>query len=256
MARKLNYTGRRRISQKDVQIEMIRVSDGLAFNAKVNLERYDLPDDSQVWVEAYRRASRMHFPFGTKSEPQVPVDRLLAEFDSADAIQFRVRVTAVGDEHGKLLGVADRIQPAGSVSEDVNTTSLLGLSSAPLNGRVWAVELDENGPFLVLDDQIEDRHIIAGSDAFVSLVLPQAFRDILMHLLILESTIWEEDDDSAWQNKWLDFAQRMPGAGDMPERSQENRDELVEWIDDCTAGFCRGIESMRRFELMRRENEA
>ena len=118
MARKFNYTGRRKIAQKDVQIELIRVSEGLAFDAKLELDTYDLPLDAQVWVEAYRRASRMHFPFGTKSTLQTPADRLLTEFDSSDAIQFRVRVTAVGDEHGKLLAVADRIKPAATEDKD------------------------------------------------------------------------------------------------------------------------------------------
>jgi len=258
MARKFNYTGRQRVSQRDVQIELIRASEGLAFDARIELNEYDLPSDAQVWVEAYRRASRMHFAFGTVSVLQAPVDRLLAEVDSPDAIQFRVRITAVGAEQGKLLAVADRIKPAATDDPSESTTSLLGLASAPLHGRVWAMQYHDNGPYLVLDESIENRHLVAASSAFVSLVLPEAFREILMRLLTLRVESWEEDDETAWQSKWLDFAQRIPGAGSMPERADQGEDEgaMIDWIDDCTACFARSIESLRCFELLQKESDA
>lgn len=256
MARKFNYTGRRKVLQQHVRIEVTRISSGLGFDAELDLGGYKFPEDAEVWVEAYRKANRMHFDFGTISTQEPCADRALHEFDSPEGIQFRVRVTAVGKEHGKLLGVADRIKPSATPDSETYTTALLGLASAPLHGEVWGVQFEDVGPFLVIDDSIEDRQVVATSDAFTSLVLPAVFSKVLLQILVLEPDGWDEEDETEWQNKWLDFAQRIQGAGDLPERIHENRTELMEWIGDCTAAFGRRINSMKQFELMRAEGES
>lgn len=52
MRRRLNFTQRRRISQTDVNIRLIQdETPPLRFEAKVNLDGYDLPPGAHVFLE-------------------------------------------------------------------------------------------------------------------------------------------------------------------------------------------------------------
>src|SRR5437016_2570906 len=101
---RLNYTGRKRLNRKDVQILLLEPSGGpLSFEAKLKLAEYKFPADALVFVEAYRQTQWMRFTFGKVGAVVPPVDRRLTEFDSPDGILFRVRVTSSSDREGVML---------------------------------------------------------------------------------------------------------------------------------------------------------
>src|SRR3989442_1117841 len=95
MIRRINYTGRRRISRDDVKIVLYESNGSPAkFDAKLELASYGLPDDAIIFVEAYRQTFLMRFNFGTVSKIEQPSDHFLAEFESPEGILFRVKVTS------------------------------------------------------------------------------------------------------------------------------------------------------------------
>src|SRR5258708_5063469 len=103
MIRRFNYTDRLRIRRSDIRI-VLREKDGqLEFDADLrSLAEYDLPPDSFVFVEAYRQTNWMRFDFGQLGAISPDANRVLSQFDSADGILFRVKVTPNGDTHTLL----------------------------------------------------------------------------------------------------------------------------------------------------------
>src|SRR5687767_8442029 len=98
MIRRFNYTGRKRINRSDVKFTLQPADDvHFMFDATLNLAKHELPPEAVVWVEAYRQTRLMRFDFGTIARPQQPANRKLTEFDTSDAILFRVKVTSTSD---------------------------------------------------------------------------------------------------------------------------------------------------------------
>jgi hypothetical protein len=113
MLRRFNYTGRKKIKQEDVPIQLIGKGPVLEFEADfASLTKYEIPADAKLFVEAYERAAYMRFDFGTVGSISTPTraERLLTEFEGSDAIRFRVKVVDAGHE-GQLLAEADGIFP-------------------------------------------------------------------------------------------------------------------------------------------------
>jgi hypothetical protein len=115
----------------------------LNFNADLRLTDHELPAEALVFVEAYRRTTWMRFPFGTVADIQAPPPerRRLSEFDSAEGIRFRVKVTQPRDEH-ILLAAADRI-PLGKPEDEADKEALLPVVPVELGDEVWRVDLDD-----------------------------------------------------------------------------------------------------------------
>src|SRR5262245_13025146 len=99
--RRINSTGRLRIVRDDVTVNLRRDQAGaLSFSATVDLNGYKLPGAALVFIEAQRQTTFMRFPFGTVAQPRPTGSTALSEFVSADALQFRVKVTSESEERG------------------------------------------------------------------------------------------------------------------------------------------------------------
>src|SRR5438045_682878 len=126
--RRINSTGRVKILQEDARILLRIDPEGvLAFEASLSFERYRLPGDALVFVEAYRQTTFMRFPHGTVATPRPAHDasRRLTEFPSRDALLFRVKVTSTGERLGVLLAEADRIHVSADEEQPDHRIALL-----------------------------------------------------------------------------------------------------------------------------------
>src|SRR4030095_6528310 len=108
MSRRLNFTGRKKISRTDAIIRLLRNDNTLGFVADLRLGDYQLGDTEsapRVFVEAYRSASMLwkRFDFGRIGTIKAPAESSLEEFGAPDGILFRVKVSADGEYLGKLL---------------------------------------------------------------------------------------------------------------------------------------------------------
>lgn len=196
---------------------------------------HELPAEALVFVEAYRQTTWMRFPFGTVADIQAPSTekRRLSEFDSAEGICFRVKVTQPQDEH-ILLAAADRI-PLGKPEDETDKETLLPVVPFELGDEVWRVDLDDEPRLLVNKSASADWRQTALSPVFVSLVYASALRQILAS--ILASGHRDTEDDTDWRSKWLRFATLLPGVDPELPPKEEGEDATLRWADDAVTAF-------------------
>lgn len=228
---RFNFTGLKKINRRDIKI-LLNTSEEIAdFNAELMITEYKFPPDSQIFVEAYRQTSWMRFSFGTVSEIRKPVDTQLSIFDSPEDIQFRVRITATGENQGMMLGEADRLRAHGEHDDDDERAPLLRVRQADIGEEIYKVQFEPH-PVLLINSATGDWRSVVSSPLFQSLVAPSIFRSILIYILVISDAYDPEDGDSAY-SKWLRFANSLPGV------SEYDKDDPMNWIDDAVDAFAK-----------------
>lgn len=244
MIRRFNYTDRLRIRRSDIRI-VLREKDGqLEFDADLHaLAEYDLPPDSFVFVEAYRQTNWMRFDFGQVGAISPDANRALSQFDSPDGILFRVKVTPNGDTH-TLLAEADAIPLARPDQSEGPRTPLLPVKSQKLGDEIYRVDFLGVRPLLLINSEAGNHADIGRSPAFVSLVYPAVFREILTRILLVE----KHDDDSNpddWKSQWLRFASLNPGLGELPD--PDDTEARSDWIEKAVSVFAKQLQTRAKF---------
>ena len=232
--RRFHFTGRQTIAAKDVRIAIEEAAERPVFQvSELALAPYELPGDASVWVEAYREATCMRFRLGTVSHlclEELP----LTEFDTVEAIRFRIKVTSLNPPTvGQLLAVADRLTPD---QGDTGTSALLPVKPDPgLGQQVFRLTFDDE-PILHINDKIADWRDVVRSRRFTSLVFPQVLRMILEHILA-EEPLPDVDDPSDWRADWLRFVTSFLQMQPFTVMDQEQ--ELTRtWVEDAVSAFC------------------
>src|SRR6478736_4782518 len=111
--RRLNSTGRKRITRDRVTIKLTPPLDAFSFpsaTAQVNLTQLGLDATARVVLEAYFRSSSMRYPCGTVEALSIPTPMTLTDIDRGGAIQFRLLVIAP-DDSGRILASAEGLKP-------------------------------------------------------------------------------------------------------------------------------------------------
>ncbi len=237
--RRINFTGRQRLRAEDVEIKLYDdMIPPKCEIANLNFEGYEFPSDALVYVESYRQTSYMRFSCGTVGNLKIPDNLTLDEFDSPDAIKFRVKVTSAshptkGQLLAELSGISDRrIESLLTVVPDSN-----------LDHEVFRVDFTDE-PILLINAKLDRWKEVATEPVFTSLVYPAALRTILTRVLCIEEHTDTEDPDD-WHSRWLRFAKNNLGASDPPiETDIEVRDE---WIDNTVAAFCKNNQVYHSF---------
>ncbi len=242
MIRRINYTGRRRISRDHVQI-IIQEGNPAKFNAKLELAAYRLPADAIIFVEAYRQTLLIRFNYGTVSKIQPPSDLSLNEFESTEGILFRVKVTSQSPEKGKLLAEADRIKFR-RTEEEEERVPLLPVVPQDLGHEITKIDFADE-PRLLINSAVGDFRNLALSPFFICLIYPQVLREILTRILRIER-YYDTDDPEDWKSRWLQYAMMLPGIEKPPEEDEEL--QIDDWIDEVVAAFSRKHEMLQHFQ--------
>ncbi len=255
MIRRFNYTGRQRILREHARITVNVPAQGLpTFTADMELANYHLPATAQVYIEAYRHTSLMRFDWGTIAECRGRNGAELAEFGTAEGVKFRVKVVEPPGAHSngrpaQLLAIADRLSPRRVVDSVEQAVSLLPVDFADID-EVWRLQFDQDdseGPILQVNRRlVNDRQALVRSEQFATLVLPQVFRQVLEHAVLVAEG-GETDDSDDWRIPWLAMARRLPGVGPLPPIDDDHQDEAEDWIDVCVGAFFRQFKFGRRF---------
>jgi hypothetical protein len=255
MIRRFNYTHRQRISHADVQVLLSHDGETLRFDAELQLDRYDLPPDASLYIEAYYRTEYVRYSYGTIGAPVPCEDRSLSDFSIPDNILFRIKVVDESSAHGRLLAVGDRIAPHSPESTEKRKICLLHVEhSNELGDRVWKLDLNQDWPLLLINSKVDGlREIVRNDDSFFALVYPEITQAILREILF-ERGIDEVslDDDASWESLWLRFAAARTG----PPPESETDNERNEWIERAVTDFC-GIQQVReryRNAIERKQN--
>lgn len=248
---RLNYTGRKKIFRHDISITVFDNNGILSFDADIKTDHYRLPENAEIYVEAYRQAVWMRFPYGTIKNLKKPENRRLFEFDSLDGILFRVKITQSDGMHGKLFALADRIRPRKPEEGDAKKPDgILPVKSQEMD-CLWRIDFSDDRPVLLISKQAGSKDAICRSKEFISLVYPAAFREILCRLLIDPPD--DSDDMDNWRCQWKEFIKILPGIDDLPDHSEENQHE--EWLDEAVDAFSRAQNVLNIFTTYWQGNE-
>jgi hypothetical protein len=251
--RRLNYTNRKKLTRDQVRIRLLPGANGdpRPFEADLHLPP-DLPGEARVFVEAYRSspAARMRFDFGSVHAIKPPPleQRRLAEFhDDHRPPLFRVKVTDVTHEPGRLLADAHQIRPLDPDEQPDQRQGILYVAWRDLDGPVWAMDLeDERGPQLLIDAKADPHHDLPDRTEFKALVYPEVIRRVMTWILIDQKGESIEDPES-WHALWVRFPQRSFGFSEEPPAADADDEDKRAWIDDAVrwcsrqAGFCEAI---------------
>lgn len=228
MLRKFNYTGRTRIEKSEALFSISDEGPNKSFDVIFNLDIEDFPASAALYVEAYYKETRQRFSYGLVFEQKPPSNRLLDQIDLSGETQFRVIVVDESDAHGKILASGDGFR-AGAENKG-NSESLIAVEVKDLGSEVWRVEIEADGtPELCIDRKIPNAiNKLSDDKLFQSLVLPAAFRQILMYFM------WNgEDDESEAKERWMEFAEKYGGK----KPYLEDTSDTLRWIDEVVSAF-------------------
>jgi hypothetical protein len=250
MLRKINYTGRQRITRDKLGFRIRRSpAGGYETHIKLGLDgKRHLPLNAPVYIEAYNSSSFQRIRIGTVAD--APIDRTV-RFDQVDgpaSVLFRVKVVQEDGEHGQIISSADRIAPE-FIDDAPRSKSILPTVFDDLGQDLWRVTFEDAGPILEVNNSglLKDiaRDYVRSDPSFVALVYPEITRVVLTHILIAEEYSPSDDDEDRWEPKWLQFARRY-ASRNAPET--EEHSVLSDWINETVAGFARSLGARSRIE--------
>lgn len=252
MIRRLNYTGRRKIPRSCITIRLFEHGQRRSFDAELDLQALELPSEASVFVEAYYRAAYQRFAFGTVGELRPPAERWLDKIPQRKPL-FRVKVVHAHNGLARILASADQIRPLDADGAEDHRDSLLPVEYADLGDRIWKLELDDDGPCLLLNKRFEGiREAARSGPEFLSLVYPEVFRAILQWALDDQGSD-PDDNDDGWRTLWMRFACRELGCPRPPETRDDT--EIADWIDSAVNALCVRMRAAQHFEqLLDRRN--
>lgn len=255
MIRRLNYTGRKKLLKEDTRIILYeREGEAALFDVSLNLKKYELPDQASVFVEAYQQTTLMRFNFGVVGHIKSDSDCRLNLFDSIEGILFRVKVTSTSSPQGKLLAEGDKIRFRRPEEQLDERAPLLPVKPQDIGHEIARVDFSDDPPLLLVNSSVGDWQEIARSSAFAAFVYPQALREILSRIIIIDEHDDIEDPED-WRSRWLRFATDLPGMSPQPE-AQADEGQKWEWIDDAVASFATKLRLLDRFQEYWKEETA
>lgn len=236
--RRINSTGRKKISQDKIDLRLLAAVPGEPMRAKlsIDLDSLGLPASASVSVEAYHRSTAMRFDCGTIGSKKIPETLLLNDLDQAGGILFRVKIVDREAHQGKILASADRVRPS-IEGEHMGRRSIFPVEYRDLGQEVWRVDIDDDaGPFLLLNSKIPTlMHRLHENPLLAGAILPAAFRIVLLHIAYDPS---EDDEDGAgWKADWKRFCNEGLGVDDEPD-DLEDDDARDQWVADAVRRYC------------------
>ena len=246
MISEFNYTQRKRIESKHLQIELIEPNNGglHSFNVDLDLEELHLPSDAPLVVEASRGSSVMRFPWGTAGQTLAPANRELTEVPLVPS--FRVMALAPDDSR-LILALANQVKPRWELAQAPGASELLYLLEEDLGQEVWRLDLPEGEelPVLKVNSNIDGiSRTVRQDPVFRSLVFPEVMRAILTKAMLIEEA--EPGEEGGYWYGWLGFVSQFysvecPGASDSDANEDNRQKAMQEWIDDAVKAFTQNL---------------
>jgi hypothetical protein len=236
--RRINSTGRKKISQDKIDLRLLAVVPGEPMRAKLSLDldSLGLPASASVSVEAYHRSTAMRFDCGTIGSKKIPETLILNDLDQAGGILFRVKIVDCEAHQGKILASADRVRPS-IEGEHIGRRSIFPVEYRDLGQEVWRVVIDDDaGPSLLLNSRIPTlMHRLHENPLVAGAILPAAFRIVLLHIASNPS---EDDEDGVgWKADWKRFCSEGLNVDDEPDELEDD-DARDQWVADAVRRYC------------------
>lgn len=235
MIRRFNYTDRRKLPRENINLRLNRNGSAMTFDAEfTGFESMGLSGSAQVFVEAYYQSTYMRFDFGTIATLQIPPDRQLSAFYDGSPVNFRIKIVAASGEAGRILAVADHLNPVREDDENKRDPLIPVRMVGGMGQEIWRVVWDATGPVLELNqEQAGIKETILQKHIFRSMVLPEVLRTVLSRILIDEMDL--EDENSERAKLWLKFVATFHNEAIPDDRDSSNVDN---WVNRVVQSFC------------------
>ncbi|MDC0273971.1 hypothetical protein OAK91_04485 [Planctomycetaceae bacterium] len=234
--KRINFTNRSKLTRDQANV-LVHPGKPATFEVVLNLSH--LPESAataRVFVEAYHRTTRMRFSFGTVTNyaSPPPHELRLTEFPDWRDVSFRVKVTDVNESPGRIIAWANKIHPKGP--DDDQQNDLVRWKDAELNGRLWDMEFDENGPVVLVEKTVG--HASVGQDSrFVAVAYPEILRRSLAQALLIDKTPGDDPEHwfAAWTKGYLNGKLGLPPM----DFDAEDFEQRSDWIEQAVDAFGR-----------------
>ena len=240
MIREFNYTERKDIQSRHIQIELFHPEgeNPASFNATLNLADLQLPDDALVVLEAERGSVSKRFEWGRAGNLCPPENRELNEVPFPP--KFRVMALAVEDSR-QILALNNNVKPKWDRATTSDARELVHVQEEDLGEEVWRLDFGSSDdiPVLKVNRNIDGMSNAVRTDkAFRSLVLPEVMRAILTHMVLVERA--DPDDTQRIWYDWFGFvgqfhAEKCPNL--LEVNDEDEQAEAKQWINDAVAVF-------------------
>jgi len=243
--KRIKFLQRRKILQEDIRITLEQHGPARRVAVELKLESYGFPPSSVVWVEAKTLLQTVRLKLGTAGGPLTRSPKDISQLKS-ERITFNLLV--LDPESARKLGSAETVRPVSGDKPQDDAPSLLPVDLADdTGGLVWKVvyEADDgeghcDAPVLVFSREAAEG-TAAGfvQDAAVrSMVMPEAMREILFKVLVLDEDEFDQDS-GGWRDGWLRLGASLAAEDPPLRRSEAFRAEAVEWIDRAVGSLAR-----------------
>jgi hypothetical protein len=240
MKRRFNYTGREKLTKDAIKISINKTNEKpKSITAKLNLNEIKYPGVTKIYLDAYHKTDRKRFDFGKISHISLPEDLTIDELAYTDNLMFRLMLIDESGEHGKIIAHADRIR----ADEEADKRPILPVRFDDLGQQIWKLEFtgEEGGPILCINNKIPALENLVKTDSvFFMYVFPAAIREILTHLIFIDTVENPEEPSVTWHNDWLKFSKMILPHEPVPDLDPDKikEDDVVKWIDQVVEEFC------------------
>lgn len=240
MKRRFNFTGREKLNKDAVKISVNKTNGKpKSIIAKLNLNEIKYPGDTRIYLDAYHKTDRKRFDFGKISHQVIPDDLTIDEMAYTDNLMFRLMLIDESGEQGKIIAHADRIR----ADEEADKKPILPVRFDDLGQQIWKLEFtgEEGGPILCINNKIPALENLVKTDpVFFMYVFPTAIREILTHMIFIDTVENPEEPSVTWHSDWLKFSIMILPNEPVPDLDPEDiaKDDVVKWIDQVVEEFC------------------
>ena len=244
-------TGRKKLPRETADVALsVNANGSLFVSVAIFLEKYNLPANAKVYLEAYYRNSYMRFSCGVVADIS-STRRMRFELTDIQSmfVHFRIKIVDETEAVGLLLAQADKIQPLLPEEAQKSRTSLLGVHFNDIGERIWELELSEGDSLPHLDvnnfnEAYSIREYVGHNIGFIGLVYPEVLEKVLRY--IYQEDRPDSEDPQEWQNLWLTFVKGIPGVGPLPDLDSQAHPP-ADWYSNVREQFSKKLELKSRF---------
>ena len=240
---RLNYTDRIQIDREKVRLSVAMISAG---TVKVTGDIvFDRPSEYPASAEVHlylRRAphTRSSLSLGpVESKVMVDKEVQVPSLSSVDGLKVDVRIVNMDDPSRRILAICQSVAIASDEEDAAKMTGLLGVRKGDFRWPLWLLnleELDSSGAWLEVSKLVEDFRSFSTSDAFLTLVLPEAIRQIATKIIQDENYNGDPSAGDEVQDKWVRYFVSIPGMGNFSGTMSPSERET--FVEDVAIRFC------------------
>lgn len=237
---RFNFTERKRILRKSFSLTVDEIDEELFLNVKLDLADYDFEPDALVhihvspvglrtrWIQSCGHVSKLS-PSVRYKLPQVYNGRTL-----------RGQIYVQRPSSAMLAGSSAEFQILGKGQKPHSVESLLPVLANLDGAQLWEMEFPvSHAPILRIHKKLDGADSFLSSPVVRALIIPQAFRQIISHLL--EHRTGEYDDPYI-----VNWERTLQSLGVWPAEEEledvledDDRDKREELVDRIVEDFCR-----------------